>query len=169
MAAQFADQLHAELEAIQAELERLEARRRLVEKLLALESPAAAPAAPPRTRRGATRTAGTSRRRRLPRGLISRTVREFLAQQAEPAHATAILAYLQRQGAAPHGDKPIANLQSNLQRMKEAGETENVGRNRWTLREAADSAAPAAPPAPSPTPSVVRSSTIRGSRPSSSA
>ena len=131
MAAQFADQLHRELAVIEAERERLEARRRLVEALLELESKV--PAAPT-ARQSARRPAGTPIRRRLPRGLISRTVREFLARQAEPAHATAILAHLERQDAAPRGAKPIANLQSNLQRMQEAGEIENAGRNRGTLR-----------------------------------
>lgn len=92
-------------------------------------------------------------------------MREFLGQQDEAAHATAILSHLERQGAAPQGAKPIANLQSNLQRMQEAGEITNVGRNRWTLREAGGSAAPAAPPAPVPTPTVVSSTTILGYRP----
>ena len=162
MAAQFADQLQAELAVIQAELERLDAKRRLVEELLALESNvAAAPTARP-VRRSGPRPAGTSQRRRLPRGLISRSVREFLGQQAEPTHATAILAYLEHRDAAPHGAKPIANLQSNLQRMKEAGEIENVGRNRWMLRDAAGSEAPAAPAAPGPTPAVVTSTTLLG-------
>ena len=98
--------------------------------------------------------------------MISRTVREFLAQQAEPAHATAILAELERRDAAPQGARPIANLQSNLQRMQEAGEIENVGRNRWRLHQAAASTAPAAPTAPSPARRVVSSSTILGTRPS---
>ncbi|MXZ31757.1 MAG: hypothetical protein F4Z22_13175 [Acidimicrobiia bacterium] len=166
MSAQFAEQLHAELAVIQAELERLEARRRLVEELLELESNAAASPTPAPTRTAAPRRAGTAKRRRLPRGLISRTVREFLAQQAEPAHATAILAELERRNAAPQGAKPIANLQSNLQRMQEAGEIENVGRNRWRLRQAAGSAVPAARPAPNRTPPVVSSTTILGSGPS---
>jgi len=165
MAAQFANQLHAELAAIQAELERLSDRRRLIQELLDVEANAAAPTPSPVRRAAARPAAGAAKRRRLPRGLISRTVREFLGQQAEPAHATAILAHLERQGAAPRGDKPIANLQSNLQRMKEAGEIENAGRNRWTLRAAADSAAPAAPSAPSRTPPFLSSTTILGSRP----
>lgn len=163
MADQFAEQLRAELAAIEAERERLEARRRLVEDLLALESNA--PATPTAHARRKTRRPETSTRRRLPRGLISRTVREFLRQQAEPAHATAILAHLEREGAAPRGDRPIANLQSNLQRMKEAGEIENAGRNRWRLREADSSAAPAAPPAPGRTPPVVTSTTRLDARP----
>ncbi|MYE06724.1 MAG: hypothetical protein F4Y04_05810 [Chloroflexi bacterium] len=165
MAAQFTEHLHAELAAIQAELEQLSERRRLVEELLDLESNAAAPT-PSATRRAVPRPAGAAKRRRLPRGLISRTVREFLAQQAEPAHATAILAELERRDAAPQGAKPIANLQSNLQRMQEAGEIENMGRNRWKLREAAGSPVPAVPPAPSRTPPVVSSTTILGTRPS---
>ena len=166
MSAQFAEQLQAELAVIQAELERLEARRRLVEELLELESNAAASPTPVPARTAAPRRAGTAKRRRRPRGLISRTVREFLGRQAEPTHATAILAELERRYAAPQGAKPIANLQSNLQRMQEAGEIENVGRNRWLLREAAGSAVPAVPPAPSRTPPVVSSTTILGTRPS---
>ena len=168
MPAQFADQLQAELAVIEAELERLSARRRLVEELLELESNAAAPTATLPARRVAPRPAAASKRRRLPRGLISRTVREFLAQQAEPAHATAILAELERRDAAPQGAKPIANLQSNLQRMQEAGEIENVGRNRWRLRQAASSAVTAAPPAPSLTPPVVSSTTLLSTRPPAS-
>lgn len=165
MAAQFTEQLRGELAVLQAELEQLEARRRLVEELLELESNAAAPKATPR-HKAAPGPAGSSRRR-LPRGLISRTVREFLSQQAEPAHATAILAHLERRGAAPRGPKPIANLQSNLQRMKEAGEIENAGRNRWRLREAGGSAVSAAPPAPDPAPSVMTSTTLLGRPPES--
>ena len=168
MSAQFPDQLQAELAVIQSELERLEARRRLVEELLELESNAAASPTSASAGMAAPRRPGTAKRRRLPRGLISRTVREFLGRQAEPAHATAILAHLERRNAAPQGAKPIANLQSNLQRMQEAGEIENVGRNRWRLREAAGSAGSAAPPAPSRTPPVVSSTTILGSRPSAS-
>ncbi|MXY87139.1 MAG: hypothetical protein F4209_08350 [Chloroflexi bacterium] len=165
MSAQFAEQLHAELAVIQAELERLEARRRLVEELLELESNAAASPTSAPARTAAPRRSGTAKRR-LPRVLISRTVREFLGRQAEPAHATAILAELERRNAAPQGAKPIANLQSNLQRMQEASEIENVGRNRWRLRQAAGRAVPAARPAPSRTPPVVRSTTFLGSRPS---
>ena len=117
MAAKFAGQLHAELAVIQAELERLEARRRLVVELLELESNAAASPTPVPARTAAPRRAGTAKRRRL-------------------------------------------------QRMQEAGEIENVGRNRWRLREAAGRAGSAAPPAPSRTPPVVSSTTILGSRPS---
>ncbi|MYB21695.1 MAG: hypothetical protein F4Y29_04085 [Chloroflexi bacterium] len=162
MADQFTQQLHTELTAIQAEIEQLEAKRRLVEELLDLEKDTGATATATPTRRAAQRPADTSKPRRLPRGLISRTVREFLAQQSEPAHATAILAHLARSGAAPQGAKPIANLQSNLQRMKEAGEIENAGRNRWRLREAEGSEAPAAPAAPGATPAVVTSATLLG-------
>lgn len=168
MSAQFAEQLHAELAVIQAELEQLEARRRLVEELRELESNATASPTSAPTRTAAPRRPGTAKRRRLPRGLISRTVREFLAQQPEPVHATAILAELERRDAAPQGARPIANLQSNLQPMQEAGEIENVGRNRWRLREAPGSAVPAAPPAPSRTPPVVSSTTFLGTRPSAS-
>jgi len=167
MAVQFDDQLHAELAVIQAELVRLDARRRLVEELLELESNAASSVTRTPVRKGAPRRSGPAKRR-LPRGLISRTVREFLARQSEPAHATAILAELERRDAAPQGARPIANLQSNLQRMQEAGEIENVGRNRWRLREAAGGDNPAAPPASSPTPPVVRSTTLLGSRPPAS-
>ncbi len=166
MAKQFTEQLRGELAVLQAEIERLEDRRRLVEELLDLETDTGATATATPTRRAARRPADTSKPRRLPRGLISRTVREFLAQQSEPAHATAILAELERRDAAPRGAKPIANLQSNLQRMQEAGEIVNVGRNRWTLREMAESAAPAAPQAPALTPPVVSSTTILGTRPS---
>lgn len=165
MSAQFAEQLQAELAVIQAELERIEARRRLVEELLELESNAAASPTSAPARTAAPRRSGTAKRR-LPRGLISRTVREFLGRQAEPAHATAILAELERRNAAPQGAKPIANLQSNLQRMQEAGEIDSVGRNRWRLHEAAGSAVAAARPAPSRTPPVVSSTTILGTRPS---
>ncbi len=166
MTAQFADQLHAELLVIEAELERLEARRRLIEELLELESNTAATATATPARRVAPRPARTSSRR-LPRGLISRTVREFLAQQPEPAHATEILAHLKRHDAAPQGAKPIANLQSNLQRMKEAGEIENVGRNRWRLRFA-PSAGQTTPSlnVPRSEPSVITSTTPFSARPS---
>ena len=163
MSAQFADHLHAELAVIQVELERLDARRHLVEELLKLESNATPLPTRVPLRKPATRRTGSSRQR-LPRGLISGTVREFLAQQAEPSHATEIMAHLEQRGAAPRGTKPIANLQSNLQRMQEAGEIENVGRNRWRLRETADSAVPAAPPKPSLTPSVVTSTTLLGTQ-----
>ncbi|MXV79899.1 MAG: hypothetical protein F4X58_13355 [Chloroflexi bacterium] len=167
MAAQFVDRLQAQLAVVQAELERLAARRRLVEELLKLESNAGAPTAAP-ARKTAPRRAQASKRQRLPRGMISWTVREFLGRQAEPAHATAILAELERCDAAPQGARPIANLQSNLQRMQELGEIENVGRNRWRLREAPDRAVPAAPTATGRTPPVVRSTTLLGSRPPAS-
>ena len=93
-------------------------------------------------------------------------MREFLVQQAEPAHATAILAELERRDAAPQGTKPIANLQSNLQRMQEAGEIENAGRKRWRLRETWGNSDSAGPPATSRTPPVVTSTTLVGARPS---
>lgn len=166
MADQFTQQLHTELTAIHAAIEQLEAKRRLVEELLDLETDTGATATATPTRRAARRPADTSKPHRLPRGLISRTVREFLAQQPEPAHATAILAHLKQRHAAPQGPKPIANLQSNLQRMQEAGEIVNVGRNRWTLRQATASAVLAAPPAPASTPPVLSSTTILGQRPS---
>lgn len=72
-------------------------------------------------------------RRRQPCGLVGRTVREFLVHQKEPVHATAILAHQERRDAALQGAKPIANLQSDLQRMQEAGKIQNAGRNRWRL------------------------------------
>lgn len=61
----------------------------------------------------------------------------------EPAHGTEILAYREREDAVPLSAKPMATLQSTLQRLKEQGEIENTGRNRWRL-----SAVPAVPPIP---------------------
>ena len=87
------------------------------------------------TRRRAARRAGAApKRTRRPRGLITGKVREFLSRQSEPVHATAILQYLEEQDAAPQSAKPMPTLQSTLQRMKEMGEIENAGRNRWNLR-----------------------------------
>jgi prefoldin subunit 5 len=58
MAAQFADQLQAELDVFQAELERLDAMRRLIEELLELVSNAdAASEAPSPARRAALKPA----------------------------------------------------------------------------------------------------------------
>ncbi|MCY3558636.1 MAG: hypothetical protein OXH13_08340 [Chloroflexi bacterium] len=190
MADAFADQLRSELNGIKAELERLATRRRLLEELLRLESdPAAAPAAERSRRRPPSRPAAPpappappARRRRLPRGLISSKIREFLGGQREPVHATAILAYLEQHQAAPRSVKPMATLQSALQRLKEQGEVENTGRNHWRLRTAETAApAPAAPPAastaseaaapispahrPAAGPPVVRSTTTFGTRP----
>ncbi|MDE2968456.1 MAG: hypothetical protein OXS30_13340 [Chloroflexota bacterium] len=98
MADSFADQLRDQLDGIQAELERLATRRRLIEELLGLESAsgAAAPAAKTRDGRTARRTATAAKRPRLPRGLTTGKIREFLGAQRQPVHATAILAYLEQ-------------------------------------------------------------------------
>jgi len=167
MTDQFAGQLRAQLDGIQAELERLATKRRLIEELLALESAssAPAPAAGPPTRRSARKTAKAARRRRRPRGLITGQVREFLAQQREPVHGTEILAYLEQNNAAPQSAKPMATLQSTLQRLKELGEIENTGRNRWRLRAAESAPAAPAAPRPAPGPPVVTSTTRFGARP----
>ena len=184
MADPFADRLRSELDGIQAELDRLAERRRLVEELLTLESATASspPAAgKPRARRTARRTEPAAKRSRSPRGLITSKIREFLGQQREPVHATKILAYLEQHDATPRSAKPMATLQSALQRLKETGELENTGRNHWRLSSteashASDAsvpeAAPAALPAPgprppisAPTPPVVTSTTRFGSTP----
>ena len=190
MADLFTDHLRSELDGIQAELDRLAERRRLVEELLTLESATVSspPAADkPRARRTARRTEPAAKRSRSPRGLISGKIREFLGRQREPVHATKILAYLEQHDAAPRSAKPMATLQSALQRLKETGELENTGRNHWRLRSAdasqpseashasdasAPEAAPAALPAPGPrppisatTPAVVTSTTRFSSTP----
>ena len=186
MADLFADQLRSELDGIETELERLAARRRLVEELLTLESASAAPsnstpAGQPRARRARRQAASAAKRSRSPRGLISGKIREFLGQLREPVHATKILAYLEQHDATPRSAKPMATLQSALQRLKETGELENTGRNHWRLSAAdasdasgdsAPEAAPASPPAPgstppisAPTPPVVTSTTRFGSTP----
>ncbi len=151
MADSFADHLRAQLDGIQAELDRLEAKRRLIEQLLSLESRSAAAsgssAASASARRAPRRSAPAAKGRRRPRGLITGKVREFLAQQREPVHGTEILAYLERQDAAPQSAKPMATLQSTLQRLQDLGEIENTGRNRWRLRGADQTeVAAAAPP-----------------------
>ena len=120
-------------------MDRLAERRRLVEELLTLESASAAPsnatpAAQPGTRRARRQAASAAKRSRSPRGLITGKIREFLGQQREPVHATKILAYLEQHDAAPRSAKPMATLQSALQRLKETGELENTGRNHWRLR-----------------------------------
>ena len=165
MADPFADHLRSEMYSIQAELERLAAKRRLIEALLSLESGGAAPdATTTRTGRSTARKpAQATKRARRPRGLITGKVREFLGARHEPAHATEILAYLEREDAAPLSTKPIATLQSALQRLKEQGEVENTGRNRWRLRAAAAEAANPTPPEPGPP--VVTSTTTFGGRP----
>ena len=181
MADPFTDQLRSELVRVGAELERLSNRRQLVEELLGLESASPAASAQPRAQRAARRPAQPAKRSRLPRGLITGKIREFLGQQGEPAHATAILAYLEQHDAAPRSAKPMATLQSAMQRLKEMGEVENTGRNHWRLRSADASgashasvpeAASATPPTPgsaplisAPAPPVVTSTTRFGSRP----
>lgn len=179
MASAFEQQLQAELGGIQGEIERLENKRRLIQELLGSESgsgPAATESKPVR-RRAAKRTeAAPAKRTRRPRGLITGKVREFLGAQSEPVHATEILAFLEKNDAAPQSAKPMPTLQSTLQRMKEMGEIENQGRNRWALIPAAGSASPSPtpppPPAPSPAPvvrsdgpPVVTSTTTFGRRP----
>ncbi|MCY4375279.1 MAG: hypothetical protein OXC31_16080 [Spirochaetaceae bacterium] len=168
MADQFEDQLRAELDGIQAQLERLALKRQLIEELLSLESPSnTTPATTkPRAKRQARRQAQAqaTKRPRLPRGLISAKIREFLGQQAEPVHATKILAYLEQHQATPRSAKPMATLQSNLQRLKETGELENAGRNHWRLVSSAETAAAPAPTVPSDAPPVVTSTTLLGSR-----
>ena len=136
MADSFADQLHSELASIQVELERLATKRRLIEELLGVES-TADDASTPAKLAGRRRGPQPAKRARRPRGLITGTIREFLSDQPEPVHGTEILAYLERQDAAPLSAKPMANLQSALQRLKEQGEIENTGRNRWRLRATA--------------------------------
>ncbi|MCY3923338.1 MAG: hypothetical protein OXG27_13240 [Chloroflexi bacterium] len=188
MADPFADQLRAELDGIQADLKRLDAKRRLIDQLLSLESGSAAATASsadsPPARRGSRRAA--PKRPRLPRGLTTGKIREFLGAQREPVHATAILAYLEQHEAAPRSAKPMASLQNALQRLKEQGEVENTGRNHWRLRaeqtgprapaapaaaSTASVAAPPAPAAPHPAagPPVVRSTTTFGTPPGTGA
>ena len=169
MADSFENQLRSELSGIQSEIERLERKRQLIQELLSNESGSAAPAAEAKpTRRRAARRGGASvKRTRRPRGLITGKVREFLGQQREPVHATEILAFLERNDAAPQSAKPMPTLQSTLQRMKEMGEIQNAGRNRWTLSAASGSGGPseAAPAVRSDGPPVVTSTTTFGSRP----
>lgn len=179
MADPFTDQLRSELVRVEAELERLSSRRQLVEELLGLESASPAASTQPSAQRAARRPAQPAKRSRLPRGLITGKIREFLGQQGETAHATAILAYLEQHDAAPRSAKPLANLQSALQRLKEMGEVENTGRNHWRLRSTEpDAAAPsppvaaagppasdAAPPISAPAPPVVTSTTRFSSAP----
>ena len=187
MAHRFDQLLRSELDAVEAELVRLGERRRLVEELLNLDSTSpATPTAGGRTRAGrgtrrssaSATSASSARRPRLRRGLIGAKIREFLQDQQEPVHATAILAYLERHDAAPRAVKPLATLQSSLQRLKEAGELENTGRNHWRLRSSSAGVTgataqtepavptPAAVAAPSAGPPVVTSTTRFGSSPS---
>ncbi len=171
MPSEFVNQLRAELAGIQTEITRLENKRRLIQELLDGDGASTTEAeSPRRTRRRAARRAApapTTRKRR-PRGLITGKVREFLAEQSEPAHATEILAYLEKNDAAPQSAKPLPTLQSTLQRMKEMGEIENRGRNRWALISSGNGSAPAAPASPAPAaradgPPVVTSTTTFGS------
>ena len=179
MADSFAVRLRSELDVTETELARLASRRRLVEELLSME--AAALSSPPargkpRARRTARLTEPAVERSRLPRGLTSGKIREFLGRQREPAHATKILAYLKQHDAVPRSAKPMATVQSSLQRLKETGEIENTGRNHWRLRssdaseasvpEAAPASQPASgstPPISAPPPPVVTSTTRFGS------
>lgn len=169
MAGSFEEQLQAELAGIQTEIERLENKRRLIHELLSNESGSGAAgdaADKPARRRAARRTSAPAKRTRRPRGLITGKVREFLSKQSEPVHATEILAFLEKNDAAPQSAKPMPTLQSTLQRMKEMGEIENTGRNRWALisgGSGGESAAPAA--ARSDGPPVVTSTTTFGARP----
>ncbi len=182
MADSFADQLHNQLDGIETELGRLATKRRLIEELLGLESAsdASAPAAKTRAGRTTRRPAPAAKRPRSPRGLTTGKIREFLGQQHEPVHATAILAYLEQHEAAPRSAKPMATLQSALQRLKEQDEVENTGRNHWRLRAVrrAASVAPASPspqaatpapaaPLPAAGPPVVTSTTTFGRPPGS--
>ncbi len=169
MAGSFEEQLSSELNGIQAEIERLENKRRLIQELLSNESGSGAAAASPPPRRRAARRAGAApKRTRRPRGLITGKVREFLGSQSEPVHATAILQYLEEQDAAPQSAKPMPTLQSTLQRMKEMGEIENAGRNRWNLRSSSGGgdAGGSSATVRSDGPPVVTSTTTFGSRPS---
>ena len=178
MADSFEDRLSSELTGIQGEIERLENKRRLIQELLSGESGGASTAvaadAKPAKRRAARRSAAPAKRTRRPRGLITGKVREFLGQQSDPVHATEILAFLEKNDAAPQSAKPMPTLQSTLQRMKEMGEIENKGRNRWALIAAGSAPAPTPTPAPAPAPApaprtdgppVVTSTTTFGSRP----
>ena len=168
MADSFAVQLRTELDGIQAQLDLLAAKRRLIEELLSLGSgsPSSTAADKPTRRPGVRRQAQSPKRARLPRGLISAKIRDFLGQQREPVHATKILAYLEQHNAAPRSAQPMATLQSSLQRLKETGELENTGRNHWRLVSSPEAAETPAPVAPSAGPPVVVSTKSSGSGPS---
>lgn len=160
MADSFADQLRAELDGIQKELDRLSTKRRLIDELLNQDSGSEGvpPAAGPPSRRASRCSAPTAKRSRLPRGLTAGKIPEFLGRQREPVHATQILAYLEQHEAAPRSAEPMATLQSSLQRMKEQGEIENTGRNHWRLRAAESvpvAPAPASVPAQTSTPTLI--------------
>ncbi len=179
MANEFASQLQSELKGIDSEISRLENKRRLIQELLDNESGGGSSSGAGRApaKRRASRRAGgggPAKRQRRPRGLITGKVREFLGQQSQPVHATEILAFLEKNDAAPQSAKPMPTLQSTLQRMKEMGEIENRGRNRWSLVTSGNGLQPAAAPTPTPAPvradgpPVVRSTTTFGSRPTAS-
>ena len=160
MADSFVDQLRSELEVIRSELDRLAAKRLLIEELLGVESSAAIRSA--RAQLAGRRRAPTpaaAKRPRRERGLITGKIREFLGERREPAHGTEILAFLEREGAAPLSAKPMATLQSALQRLKEQGEIENMGRNRWRMRAGSATESDPAPTMPEPGPPVVTSTT----------
>jgi hypothetical protein len=170
MAGSFEDQLRSELSGIQADISRLENKRRLIEELLSNESGSAASSEPEQRttrRRAARRSAAQPKRSRRPRGLITGKVREFLTQQSDPVHATEILAYLEKNDAAPQSAKPMPTLQSTLQRMKEMGEIQNAGRNRWALISSGSGGGESAatPAVRSDGPPVVTSTTTFGTRP----
>lgn len=169
MADSFESQLRSELDGIQIEIDRLERKRQLIQDLLSNESGSAPPATEdkPTRRRAVRKSSTTVKRRRRPRGLITGKVREFLGQQSEPVHATEILAFLEKNDAAPQSTKPMPTLQSTLQRMKEMGEIENTGRNRWKLSGAAGGGGEsgAALAVRSDGPPVVTSTTTFGRRP----
>ena len=133
---------------------------------MSLDLAGVATEARPTRRRAARRAGAAPKRTRRPRGLITGKVREFLSRQSEPVHATAILQYLEEQDAAPQSAKPMPTLQSTLQRMKEMGEIENAGRNRWNLRSSSGGGGEGGSAADvrSDAPPVVTSTTTFGSR-----
>ena len=171
MAKSFAEQLQSELDGIQGEIDRLNQKRDLIGQLLQTEtgkaakpSGAAATVAKASARPKPGRRGPRAKQARRPRGMITNKVREYLQQQSDPVHATQILKYLEDNDAAPLSAKPLPTLQSTLQRMKEMGEIDNKGRNRWQMTGASSAPAPAAASpaaasaAPSaPTPPVVTS------------
>ncbi len=153
MAKSFAEQLQSELDGIQGEIDRLNEKRNLISQLLQTETgkaakPSAAATSAPKAgaRPAPARRGPRAKQARRPRGMITNKVREYLHQQSGPVHATQILKYLEDNDAAPLSAKPLPTLQSTLQRMKELGEIENKGRNRWQLISA-PSAPAASPPA----------------------
>lgn len=161
MAKTFAEQLQSELDGIQGEIDRLNEKRNLISQLLQTETGKAAKpsGSASSTTKAAVRPAPARRsprakQARRPRGMITNKVREYLQQQSDPVHATQILKYLEDNDAAPLSAKPLPTLQSTLQRMKELGEIENKGRNRWQMISASSAAAAAASPAAAAAPSA---------------